>query len=166
MPNLRSTFQEWQKEFVDNLKLFGAIVYALLQLLIRRSEYASQTRGSFIAEFCQLLLEHDSGLGTCFPKQFTKHILFVKVCFEGTKQRKRKEKNTSVYIVFNIPSPPNTVKSFSESIIFDNLNFPHDSGLGTCFPKQITKHILFSKSALRALNNAEEEKKYISLYCF
>ena len=89
------------------MKFFGAIVYALLQLLIRRSEYASQTSGSFIAEFRQLLLEHDSGLGTCFPKQFTKHILFVKVRFEGTKQRKKKdeEKNNQKSSSVSLPTP-------------------------------------------------------------
>ena len=88
------------------MKFFGAIVYALLQLLIRRSEYASQTSGSFIAEFRQLLLEHDSGLGTCFPKQFTKHILFVKVRFEGTKQRKKdEEKNNQKSSSVSLPTP-------------------------------------------------------------
>ena len=41
-----------------------------------------------------------------FPKQFTKHILFVKVRFEGTKQRKKdEEKNNQKSSSVSLPTP-------------------------------------------------------------
>jgi hypothetical protein len=70
------------------LQFLGPVVNAQLELMIWRSKNASEAGGSFFPKFCQLLLEHASGLSTSLPKEFTKHILFVKVLFEGTAKVK------------------------------------------------------------------------------